>query len=388
MRILIYTGKGGVGKTSIAAATALKLSKEGKKVLILSTDQAHSLGESYDTKLANMEREIAPNLFAAEIDLVEESFRAWGNIRDYVKQIISDKANDGIAADEVLRFPGLDEAFALLRILDAWNEGSWDVVVVDCAPTGETLSLLSYPEKLTVLGDRIMPMLQSVTRGFGGLISRATSVPKPRDAVFEEFSKLTKRLNELQAILRNRDVTTMRIVSTPERIVLDEARRSFTWISEFDFGVDAVYINRIYPKEALVGYFDEWNQVQENNLKIAKESFPGRKLFSLPLQSEELRGQEKLFDAANQLYGDSDPSVIYCKEPAFTIEDEAGTRYFCVHLPYAKREEIAVKQDGTNLILRVRNEARRFCLPDRVNRRKVTGCEFRDGVLRIAFDYD
>ena len=262
MRILIYTGKGGVGKTSIAAATAVRIAQEGKKVLIMSTDQAHSLGDSLCAELDTEAREIFPGLDAVEIDPAMESRRAWGTLQEYLRQLIAQKANGGIEADEVLLFPGLEELCSLIRILEVYEEGLYDVLIVDCAPTGETLSLLRYPEQLSVLADRLLPMVRGFTSVLGGLISRRTTVPKPRDLVFAEFDALVKRLNALQKILRDREVTSMRIVTTPERIVLQEARRSFTWICEDDFGVDAVCINKIYPEEAMKGCFDGWNRMQ------------------------------------------------------------------------------------------------------------------------------
>ena len=198
MRILIYTGKGGVGKTSIAAATAVNIALSGKKVLVMSTDQAHSLADSLDMELGFEPTTVFEGLQALEIDPAAESTKAWGNLRDYLKQIISGKANGGIAADEVLLFPGLDELFSLLKILDACESGEYDVIIVDCAPTGETLSLLRYPERLAVLADKLLPSVRSMNSALGGLISRKTQVPKPRDQVFEEFDKLVKRLTQLQ----------------------------------------------------------------------------------------------------------------------------------------------------------------------------------------------
>ena len=387
MRILIYTGKGGVGKTSISAATAVRTARLGARTLIMSTDQAHSLGDCFDRKLGEDPVRIAENLDALEIDPAAESRRAWGNVRDYLKEIISGKANGGLAEDEVLLFPGFDELFSLLRILDAVQGGGYDVIIVDCAPTGETLSLLKYPESLSVISERLMPAVRSFNKAFGGLVSRATSVPKPRDEVLAEVAKLAGRLNELRLILQDRDICSMRIVTTPERIVLEEARRSFTWINEFDFGTDAVYVNRIYPEEAMKGYFEGWMEAQKESLTLIRESFPERKLFYLELQPAEIRGMESLEAAAGILYDQEDPREIFCREAAFSMEDDNGTRKLIIHLPYAVKEEIGAIQDKEDLILTVRNETRRLRLPDRVSRRSLSGWEFEDGKLVLLFDY-
>lgn len=388
MRILIYTGKGGVGKTSIAAATAIHLARAGKRVLIMSTDQAHSLGDSFDTVLGGEPTSVLEGLDAMEIDPAEESRKAWGGLRDYLKQIISEKANGGIAADEALLFPGLEELFSLLRILDACEEGCHDVIIVDCAPTGETLSLLRYPERLSVLADKLLPAVRSFNSALGGLISRKTSVPKPRDEVFAEFDKLVKRLNELQKILRDRDQTSLRIVMTPERIVLDEARRSYTWLQVYDFGVDAVYVNKIYPQQALVGYFKAWIDLQAESLRLVEESFTQQKIFHLPLQEEELRGIDMLAAIADRMYREIDPADIFCKEQAFHIEEENGTRIFVIDLPYAAMHELNVVKEKGDLILSFRNETRRFHLPDKLSRRRLTGWSFEDGQMKIRMDYD
>ena len=198
MKILIYTGKGGVGKTSIAAATALFLANLGKKVILISTDQAHSLGDVLDKKLNGKISQVFQNLDVVEIDTIEESQKVWRNLQDYLKQIISAKANNGIEIDEALLFPGLEEIFSLLKILDIYEANRYDVMVVDCAPTGQSLSMLTYSEKLNILADTILPMVQSINSIFGSFISKKTSVPKPRDIVFEEFKNLVKRYSLIQ----------------------------------------------------------------------------------------------------------------------------------------------------------------------------------------------
>ena len=388
MRILLYTGKGGVGKTSIAAATAVTLARRGKKVLVMSTDQAHSLGDAFECPLDGSVKRVAENLDALELDPGAESRKAWGNLKDYLRQIISDKANGGLAAEEALLFPGLEELFSLLKILEICDGDAYDVLIVDCAPTGETLSLLRYPERLCVLSDSILPSIRTMNRAFGGLISRKTTVPKPSDEVFAEFERLVKQLSRLQEILRDRQRVSVRIVTTPERIVLEEARRSYSWLQAYDFGVDAVFINRIFPAEALEGYFEAWIPLQEESLRTARESFPGQRIFTLQLQPRELRGLPRLLEAAELLYGEEDPSGVWCTEAAFRMEDEMGTRKFIVHLPHLQKEDIGVAQDGSDLILTVRNETRRFHLPDRVSRRHASGWTYDGKELCIHMDYD
>lgn len=387
MRVLIYTGKGGVGKTSIAAATAIRLAELGDRVLLMSTDQAHSLGDSLGVPSHGEICKVQEGLDVLEIDSLAEGRRVWENLRSYLKEIIRDRANGGLEPEEALLFPGAEELLSLLRILDEYKRGDYEVLVVDCAPTGETLSLLRYPERLSVLADCLLPAVRGMNRTFGGLISRATEVPKPREAVFDEFEGLMKRLVRLKAVLQDRDVTSIRLVMTPERLVMDEARRSYTWLQMYDFGVDAVYINKIYPQVALSGYFEDWDRLQRDSLTLARESFPGQRQFRLELLPDELQGLDALTRAGEQLYAGIDPASVFCREQAFQIEEHAGTRVLIVRLPYAREEELRVEKDGGDLLLKIQNQVRRFHLPELLGRRNLSGWTFEQGELSIRLDY-
>lgn len=388
MRILIYTGKGGVGKTSIATATALFLANTGKKVILMSTDQAHSLGDVLDKKLNSQINQVAENLDVLEIDSIEESKKAWSNLQDYLKQIIKSKANNSIEIDEALLFPGLEEIFALLKILDIYEEDRYDIMVVDCAPTGQSLSMLTYSEKLNMLADTVLPMVQSINSIFGTSIAKKTSVPKPRDIVFEEFKKLVQRLSTLYDIFHMRDTTSIRIVTTPEQIVLEEARRNYTWLQLYNFNVDALYMNRLYPKEVMEGYFEGWEDTQTNNIRLAQESFAKQKIFKLELQSEEIHGLDSLQKISNLLYKDINPAEIFCQSDSFEMEEINGTRILIINLPFAKSDTITVTKDKYDIIISLLNETRRFHLPDKLKTRKITEYSYKDGQLRISMDYE
>lgn len=242
MRIIIYTGKGGVGKTSMAAATAVRIAEDGKKVLVMSTDQAHSLGDSFDRRIGKVPVAITENLDAVEIDTVYESEKSWGNLKDYVKQLLTARGGGGIEAEELLVFPGLEELFSMFQILDVYESGVYDTIVVDCAPTGETLSLLKYPERLSEFIRRILPIEKAATRTVGRVIEKTMKVPMPKDTVFDDIESLMERMKRLQRLLLDKETVSLRVVTTPEKIVISEAKRNFTCLYLYHYNVDAVIV--------------------------------------------------------------------------------------------------------------------------------------------------
>jgi arsenite-transporting ATPase len=386
MRILLYTGKGGVGKTCIAAATACKIAEAGKKVLIMSTDQAHSLGDSFEQKLGNEPVKVADNLYAMEIDAVAESETAWGNMQGYMKQILTSRAESGLEAEELLVFPGLEELFSLLKILDNYDKGEYDVLIVDCAPTGETLSLLKFPEMFGTFIEKALPMKRKAVKIAGPLIEKFVKVPMPKDSVFDEIETLTKRLSELQKLMSNKEVVSLRIVTTPEKIVIKEAKRNYTCLHLYDYNVDAIIVNRIYPGKALEGYFNKWVELQKEGLTEIEESFHGIPIFKLELQKQELKSLPILKEVAQTLYQDQDPTSVFSLEKIFTVNKSEEGYNMEINLPFAEKEEMDLNQKGGEIILSIKNERRRFLLPDVLKNKEVRSAKYEDGKLRIKFD--
>ncbi|MDR2888603.1 MAG: ArsA family ATPase [Lachnospiraceae bacterium] len=340
MRIILYTGKGGVGKTSIAAATACKLAQMGKKVLIISTDQAHSLGDSFNQKLSNQPEPIVgfPQLLAMEIDVVTESEAAWGNIKDYFKTLLTAQSGASIEVEELLVFPGFEELFSLLKILGIWQENTIDVLIVDCAPTGETLSLLKFPEMLGGFMTKLLPMERKLLRVAGPAVEKATKIPMPEDQVFDDIEYLYKKIDDLRQLLRRKDTVSIRIVTTPENIVIREAKRNFTFLHLYDYNVDAIIVNKIYPSAALPGYFNKWLDAQEKGLKEIDQSFAGLPIFKMELMKYELRSPERLTLAADQIYHTTDPAAILFNESIFTLTEEHDQAHFDIHLPFIDKK--------------------------------------------------
>lgn len=383
MRIIIYTGKGGVGKTSMAAATACRIASEGKRVLIMSTDQAHSLGDSFDMELTKEPAQITDNLYGLEIDTVYESEKSWGNLKDYFKKLLTAKNDGGIEVEELLVFPGLEELFSMFKILEVYEKGEYDTLIVDCAPTGETLSLLKYPEKLSVFIQKVLPVKKKGVKIAGPVVEKTMKIPMPGEEVFDDFEYLMERMEKLQNLMLNKDIVSLRVVTTPEKIVLSEAKRNFTCLYLYNYNVDAVLVNRIYPKEAMEGYFSKWMQMQEESLNEIKESFSEVPYFYVELQNKELRTILVLKEVGESIYGECDPNDILFKEEIYKIDRNKNT--FSIYLPFANKEELKLEQVEEELVVGVKNEVRRFLIPKEFWNKEIEGAKFENGYLEIKF---
>ncbi len=384
MRIILYTGKGGVGKTSIAAATGIKLAKEGKRVLVMSTDQAHSLADALQTKLSYVPTAIIDNLYAMEIDVVYESERSWGEMQGFIKSMITSRAQDGLEVEELLVFPGLEELFSLFKILDIYEANDYDVLIVDCAPTGETLSLLKFPEMFSNMVGTVLPREREMVKVAGPLIHKVTKIPMPKDSLFDEFELLFDKLERLQQLMLNKDVLSLRLVTTPEKIVIKETKRNFTCLHLYDYNVDAIIINKVYPDEALAGYFNKWVTLQADGLKELEESFSEMPIFKLMLQRHELNGVDVL-DAASTFYGDAQPEAIFTKQKIFTVVKDGASQRMDINLPFTEKEEVDIGQNGGELQIAIRNEKRCFALPTQLLGKDIVSAKLENGVLAIYF---
>lgn len=383
MRIIIFTGKGGVGKTSMAAATACSIAESGKKVLVMSTDQAHSLGDSFDMKLGKEPVNVMENLDAMEIDTVYESEKSWGNIKSYFKEFLTLKGGSGIEVEELLVFPGLEELFSLLKILDVYESGEYDTLIVDCAPTGETLSLLKYPEMLGELIEKVLPVKRKGIKTVGPIVEKVARVPMPEDKVFDDVEYLIDKMQRLQKLMLDKDIVSLRVVTTPERIVISEAKRNFTCLYLYHYNVDAVIVNHIYPEKAMEGYFSKWIKLQEQGLSDIKESFSEVPKFYVELQDSELRTLEVLRRIGGEIYESSDPDEVLFRKEIYISDKEEKT--LKIYLPFAEKDELELEQVGTELLVGVRNERRRFPIPTGFEEYAVVGARFEDGYLCISF---
>ena len=383
MRVILYTGKGGVGKTTIAAATAIALARAGHRVLAMSTDGAHSLGDSFGAALSGVPTPVAERLDAAEVDPSADGERAWSAIQRQLGRMLG--SSGSVAAEEMVLFPGLSELFSLLAILDAVESERYDVVVVDCAPSGATLSLLRYPQQFTDFVTFALPIKRKLLRVVGPAVSRLTAFPVPEDSVFDEVEALTDRLGRLRMLLCDPDVSTLRIVTTPERVPVAEARRNHAWLHLYGYGVDAVVVNRILPEAALTGYFGNYRKIQAEALSVIEDGFAGLPVFTLELQPSEVVGLDGLSDLAGQAYGETDPAAVLTRERPFVVAPEGLGYSLSLSLPNAVKEELTLDQHGTDLVINLRGQRRVLALPDALAALEIAGATLADGHLTVRF---
>lgn len=383
MRVIIYTGKGGVGKTSMAAATACKIAKNGKKVLVMSTDQAHSLGDAFDMKIDKEPMKITENLYAMEIDTVYESEKSWGNLKDYFKQLLTMKGGSGIEVEELLVFPGLEELFSMFKILEVYESGKYDTIIVDCAPTGETLALLKYPERLSGMINKVLPIKRAGVKTVGPAVERVMKIPMPKDNVFDDIEYLMDKMQRLQNLLLNKEVVSLRVVTTPEKIVINEAKRNFTCLYLYHYNVDAIIVNHIYPAKAMEGYFNKWIKLQEEAIQDIKESFSEVPRFYVELQQQELRTLDVLGKVGDGIYGETNPDDVLFKKEIYSIDNEKNC--LKIYLPFADKGELRLEQDKNELIVGVKNESRKFPIPSEFTKKDIVGAKFEEGYLNILF---
>lgn len=383
MRVIIYTGKGGVGKTSMAAATACKIAKNGKKVLVMSTDQAHSLGDAFDMKIDKEPMKIAENLYAMEIDTAYESEKSWGNLKDYFKQLLTMKGGSGIEVEELLVFPGLEELFSMFKILEVYESGKYDTIIVDCAPTGETLALLKYPERLSGMINKVLPIKRAGVKTVGSAVEKVMKIPMPKDNVFDDIEYLMDKMQRLQNLLLNKEVVSLRVVTTPEKIVINEAKRNFTCLYLYHYNVDAIIVNHIYPAKAMEGYFNKWIKLQEEALQDIKESFSEVPRFYVELQQQELRTLDVLGKVGDTIYEEINPDDVLFKKEIYSIDNEKNC--LKIYLPFADKGELRLEQDKNELIVGVKNESRKFPIPSEFTKKDIVGAKFEEGYLNILF---
>jgi len=383
-RILLYTGKGGVGKTSIAAATALLSADRGRRTIVLSTDIAHSLGDAFDTRLGPEPVEIVPNLWAQEPDVYFNIGRYWRTIQTYMTDLFSWRGLDAVMAEEMTVLPGMDELGNLLWIADHVESAKYDLIVVDAAPTGETLRLLSLPEASRWWVDRIAPIGRRVSRLGRPVLERMIGVPVPRDEVFAAAERLLSRLDLVHRLLADPEQSSIRLVMALEKLAIAEARRSFTYFHLFGYPSDLVVCNRVLPAN-VDGYFAGLRDTQQSYLPTVEGDFAPVPVRSVPFFDREVVGIAGLRDIGKALFGAEDPAGFFYRGRPYRITTRAGSHILEVALPFTSRDEVELSRDGDELVIQVGGWRRTLVLPRALVEAPTTGAKMDDGILRIEF---
>ncbi len=385
MRVLLFTGKGGVGKTTVAAATALRAARVGQRTLVMSTDPAHSLADSFEIDIGSRPTQVVERLWGQQIDAQERLEDNWREIQDYFIQLMNWAGTETIQAEELTVIPGLDEIFSLIDVKTHVESGSYDVVVVDCAPTAETLRLLSLPEIMNWYIERIFPVERRVVKTIRPIVSKMTSLPIAGDRVFAAVERLHRNLDAVKQILTDEKIASVRLVVNPEKMVIAEARRTYTYLGLFGYRVDAVVVNRIIPSDVVDPYFGKWKDIQAEHLATVHESFEPVPILTARLFDREMVGVPLLIEMGDEVYGEDDGvGVLYHDEPIRVRK--RGTGYvLSMRLPFASREEMDIHRRGEELFVHVGSYKRNLILPQSLKRMVVREANLAGDRLEILF---
>lgn len=388
MRVVLFTGKGGVGKTTTAAGTAALAAAAGQRTLVMSTDAAHSLGDVFATALGPDPIEIGPRLHAQQVDAQGLLERSWVEVQSYLRLLLDLAGVDPIAAEELTIVPMAEEVLALLELRNQASSGNWDVVILDCAPTAETLRLLALPEVLGWYLDRLSTVRGRLLRTVAPVVTRATGVPQPSEQLMTAVARLQVDLTDVHSLLTTPSCS-IRLVLTPEKLVVAEARRALTTLSLFGFRVDGVIVNRIFPTTGGAVTDDPWRAgwiaAQADRIAEVETSFAGIGIWRLPYQTSEPIGHAALLAAAEELYGTDDPVGERIDGSPLTIETVPDGAVLSLALPFASRADVDLARHGNELVITVGHYRRVLALPGGLAPMRVNGARIDGGSLRVRF---
>jgi arsenite/tail-anchored protein-transporting ATPase len=384
-RTILYTGKGGVGKTSVAAATARRCAAGELRTLVISTDPAHSLSESLGAELCAEPRQVDGRLWGQEVNAQEEMERHWSGVQEWLSDLFIERGVDRISAEELTVPPGMDELFSLLRLQAHHDSGEWEAIIVDCAPTGETLRLLSFPDVASWWIEKVFPWERQILAAARPIARSLLDIPLPSHAVFDDIQRLSRNLIAMNDILRDREHSTIRLVMNPDKMVIGEAMRTFTYLNLYGYLTDAVVVNRIFPSD--VGdYFSAWRQVQEDHLDLVRSAFGPVPVLCAPYFEQEVVGPVMLDRLASALFGQRDPAdVLHTAITQELLLSDDGAR-LRLSLPFARKGDISLKKIGLELIVGVDGQRRTIMLPPALAAFQPAGATFEEGALEVTFN--
>lgn len=383
------TGKGGVGKTSVAAATGLRCAELGYKTLVLSTDPAHSLADSFDLELEHSPRPVRSNLWGAELDALLELENNWGAVKRYITEVLQARGLEGIEAEELAILPGMDEIFSLVRMKRHYDEGEYDVLIIDSAPTGTALRLLSLPEVAGFYMRRFYKPFQAMSAVlrplFEPIFKPIAGFSLPDNAVMDAPYEFYQQLEALEKVLTDTDQTSVRLVTNPEKMVIKESLRAHAYLSLYNVGTDLVIANRVIPDAVTDPFFQRWKANQQQYRQEIQENFHPLPVKEVPLYSEEMCGLAALERLKETLYNDEDPTRVYYRETTLRVTQEQNQYHLDIYLPGVPKGQVKLTKSGDELNIRIGNHRRNLVLPQALAALQPAGAKMEDDYLKIRF---
>jgi arsenite/tail-anchored protein-transporting ATPase len=386
MRILMFTGKGGVGKTSVSASTALRSADLGYRTMVLSTDPAHSLADSFELPIGNEPTLLAPNLWGQEIDLLHQMELHWGRVQEYMSAVFVWRGMNDLVAEETSVLPGMEELASLMQITALAESGMYDVIVVDCAPTGATLQLLAFPELARWYLDKIIPFQRAAIKVAGPMLKRIIEVPLPDEDLFQSIEDLVLQLHRVSALLGDPAISSMRLVLNPEKMVVKEAQRALTYLSLYGYATDLVVCNRMIPTTVSDGYFANWKDIQAKYRQFVEEAFSPLPILDVPWFDDEVVGVEMLRRMGAALYGEQDPTTLFYTGQSQQVRKTNGAYQLRLPLPFVEKSDIKLTRSMSDeLIVHIGNWKRNIALPRVLAGLPVQGARYEERDLVVLF---
>ena len=386
-RIIIFTGKGGVGKTSTAAAHAVKAAAEGKRTLIVSTDMAHNLGDLFMNELKEEPMEIIKNLDGLEIDSNYEMERHYGSISKSFKNMLTfENQKDSEVFDDIVVFPGIEELFSLLKIKELYDTETYDLIVVDCAPTGDTLSLLKFPELFSWYMEKLFPIGKVALKVLRPISKAAFKIEMPDDRAMNDIEKLYVKLGELQALLKDREVSSIRLVTIPEKMVMEETKRNFMYLNLYNFNVDGLYINRLIPEDVNNSFFDQWKQLQKKYIEEIEAVFANIPVYKIKWYETDINGVMGLERVVSDSLSDINLFKVQKTIVNETFKKTDKGYSLDIYIPFAEKSDFDMFESGTDIVIKIGNFKRNIPIPNTIRKYHIASAKLNEGVLSILFE--
>jgi len=385
-RIIIFTGKGGVGKTSVAAAHGLKAAKEGMKTIIISTDMAHNLSDIFEKQISNEPLEVVKNLWALELDPNQEMQRYYGTIKEAFKKLMASANNHAAEGfEDIMVFPGMEELFSLLKIKELNDKNIYDLIIVDCAPTGETISLLKFPELFAWYMEKLFPVGKVAMKVLRPISKAAFKIEMPNNQAMNDIQRLYVKLQELQRLLKDRKICSIRLVVIPEKMVIEETKRNYMYLNLYNFNVDGLYINRVIPECVDNNFFDEWKKIQKDYIEEINTIFFNIPTFKIKWYEVDINGVPGLERIGADSLTDKDLFKILKTTENERFEKIEGAYKLKVYVPFTEKTDFDLYESDRDIIIKIGNFKRNIPTPNVMRNYSINKAKFNEGYLEIYF---